>query len=324
MTRPALLSAVAIALAAVAVTGCGSTHDTALDRSLAAIATPVATPAPAAPATPAGHCRNLTASLRPPATLPSPGQFPSGSLMERIRRRGRLVAGVDQNTLLFSYRNPLDGRIEGFEIDVLRRLARALLGNPNAIEFKAVTTAQRLPFVQQGKVDVVADAVTITCDRKRQVDFSSVYYDAAQRLLVPAGSPIHSSADLADRRVCATQGSTSLQTLQTVASSARPFPVAQRTDCLVALQEDRVDAVTSDDAILLGFRAQDPYTRIVGPALAREPYGLAISKRHPEFVRFVNGVLANMRADGAWRAIHRRWLGRFVPAPRPPRARYVS
>ena len=113
--------------------------------------------------------------------------------MAAIRRRGRLRAGVDQNTLLLGYANPLHGqRIEGFEIDLLHELSRALFGRPDRIEFHALTTAERLSAVQNGTVDIVADAVTINCYRATQVDFSSVYLSAGQRVLVPADSPARS------------------------------------------------------------------------------------------------------------------------------------
>jgi polar amino acid transport system substrate-binding protein len=248
--------------------------------------------------------------------------MPAGSYMRSIQRRGKLVAGVDQNTLLFSYLNPFTGRIEGFEVDMLRQLAKAIVGNPNAIELKAITTAERLPFVQHDQVDIVADAITITCARRRQVDFSSVYFDAAQRVLVPKNSAARGLGDLGGKRVCATVGSTSLETIRQAPSKPVPYALPQRTDCLVALQEGRVAALSTDDAILLGFKAQDPYTKIVGPRLADEPYGMAINRAHPEFVRFVNGVLASMRSDGTWAAIYRRWLGRVAPATRPPTPHY--
>ena len=225
-------------------------------------------------------------------------------------------------TWLFGYLRASTGRIQGFEVDVLRQIAKAIFGDPNRIELRALTTAQRLTAVDSGAVDVVADAVTITCARLREVAFSTVYYDAVQRLLVPATSHVRGIRDLTHRRVCATAGSTTLQSIK--ANPAKPiaYPVEQRTDCLVALQEGKVDAISSDDAILLGFRAQDPNTRIVGAPLAPEPYGIAIARQHPDFVRFVNGVLARMRADGSWRAIHRRWLGALTPTPAPPPARY--
>jgi polar amino acid transport system substrate-binding protein len=91
---------------------------------------------------------------------------------------------------------------------------------------------------------------------------------------------------------------------------------------MVALQQGRTDAISTDDAILFGFQAQDPNTRVVGPRFSREPYGLGINKQHPDFVRFVNGVLARMRADGTWAAIYRKWLGKFGRVPEPPVARY--
>src|SRR5262249_24981038 len=157
----------------------------------------------------------------------------------------------------------------------------------------------RRSAVQDGTVDVVADAYTITCYRKTQVAFSSVYLEAGQRVLVPADSPARSLADLRGKRVCATQTSTSIAKLKQY-PGVIPYPVSQRTDCLVALQRGEVDGITSDDAILLGFQAQDPYTKLIGPDIEREPYGMAISQSHPDLVRFVNGVLARMRADGTW------------------------
>jgi polar amino acid transport system substrate-binding protein len=307
---------------AVVAAGCGSTSDEAQRLSLSALATPVATVKSKSTSTPTVRCADPTASLRPPATMPRPGAMPAGSYMAAIRRRGRLVAGVDQNTLLFGYLRPSTGKIEGFEIDLLREVARAIFGDPDRVDLKALTTTQRLPSVQSGAVDIVADAVSMTCDRRRQVAFSSVYFDAGQRLLVPATSRVRSLRDLRGRRVCATSGSTTLQRISRSPAKPIPFPVAQRTDCLVALQQGRVDAVSSDDTILLGFRAQDPNTKIVGPRIHDEPYGMAIARGHPEFVRFVNGVLDRLRRDGTWRRIHRRWLGGLAPTPAPPRAHY--
>jgi polar amino acid transport system substrate-binding protein len=246
--------------------------------------------------------------------------------MRRIQDRGRLIAGVDQNTLRLSYLNPLTGRLEGFEIDLVRELARQLLGDPHKVDFRVVTSAQRIPAIQERRVDMVADAFTITCDRRRDVAFSTPYLDAGQRLLVRTSSPIRGLADLNGRRVCATTTSTSMQNIRDAHVGAIPYPVAQRTDCLVALQEGAVGAVTSDDAILLGFQVQDPYTKIVGPRFSQEPYGIGIDRSHPDFVRFVNGALARMRADGTWTRLSDRWLAGLggAHAARPPEARYAG
>ena len=94
------------------------------------------------------------------------------------------------------------------------------------------------------------------------------------------------------------------------------------TDCLVLLQQGDVAAISTDDSILDGLAAQDPWTKIIGPRLTNEPYGLAISKQHPEFVRFVNAVLQQLRTDGQWKASYARWLGLRPKAP--PAAQYAG
>jgi polar amino acid transport system substrate-binding protein len=305
---PRRLWLLALAGMAAAVCACGSTNDEALRASRTALRAPP--PPPSSSPEPQGSCAHKTWSLRPAGPGPS---------VEAIRRRGRLRAGVDQNTLLLGYANPLHvQRIEGFEIDLLHELSRALFGRPDQIDFYALTTAERRSAVQDGTVDILADAYTVTCYRTTKVDFSTVYLSAGQRVLVPSNSPARSLRDLRGKRVCATQGSTSIAALKQF-PGVIPYPVAQRTDCLVALQRGEVDAITSDDAILLGFQAQDPYTKLIGSAIEPEPYGMAISKRHPDLVRFVNRELARMRADGTWQRLYRKWL---PGTPRHPPVHY--
>jgi polar amino acid transport system substrate-binding protein len=311
-----------IAVAGALLAGCASSSDRATVVSLTALETPTPVLADTASGASDVKCSNPTASLRPPSAMPAPRQMPARSFMRKIQRRGSLIAGVDQNTLLFAYLNPFTGNIQGFEIDLLRQIAKAILGKPK-IEFEAITTAQRQSFVQTGRVDIVADAYTINCDRLRYVDFSTVYYDAGQRLLVPKTSHVRGIGDLSGEKVCVTKKGTARKYLATYAADhpkRHPirYQVDQRTDCLVALQQGAVAAIASDDAILLGFARQDPYTKLVGPRFTDEPYGMAISKSHPDFVRFVNGVLARVRADGTWSALYRKWLGsvaRTRPAP---------
>jgi polar amino acid transport system substrate-binding protein len=235
--------------------------------------------------------------------------------MAKIRARGYLIAGVDQSTYHFGFLNPLNGQIEGFDIDMIRAVAQAIFGNPNKVQFKAITDAQRIPDILSGAVDIVAHTMTITCVRLQQVDFSSVYFDAAQRVLVLNNSPAKSLADLKGQKGCATTGSDSLSVI--AKAGAVPVAVSYWTDCLVLLQQDDVAAISTDDSILDGLAAQDPWTKLVGGRLTDEPYGLAISKQYPEFVRFVNAVLAQLRSDGQWAASYRHWIGTPVPPQQP-------
>jgi polar amino acid transport system substrate-binding protein len=322
----ALLSALTVLLA-----GCGAIGPTEAQLARAPVVLPAgasqAGATTAAPTATGGGC-NATASLPPTGPLPRPGQMPAGSFMQKIVERGYLIAGVDQNTYLWGYRDPATGQLGGFDIDMLREVSRALFGDPNRIRFVVVPNAQRVPAVQSGAVDIVAETMTINCQRKMLIDFSTVYYNAGQRILAPANSAIRGPRDLAGRRVCATAGSTSLTNLMalTLKPPVRTVAVTNQSDCLVLLQQGQVDAISTDDTILQGLAAQDPGVRLVGPAFTSEPYGMAISKAHPDFVAFVNAVLARERADGTWASIYKRWLGRLNggKAPSPPVATYTS
>jgi polar amino acid transport system substrate-binding protein len=257
-----------------------------------------------------------TASLRPSG----PPRVIPGSFMAKIRARGYLIAGVDQSTYHFGYLNPRNGKIEGFDIDMVHAVAAAIFGNPDKVQFKAISDAQRIPDIRSGAVDIVAHTMTINCERLQQVDFSTVYFDAGQRVLVEANSPARSLAGLGGKRVCATAGSTSIANIRAAPSHPVPVAVPFWTDCLVLLQQGDVAAISTDDSILDGLAAQDPWTKIVGPRFTSEPYGLAISRQHPDFVRFVNAVLQRLRASGQWAASYARWVG--TPVPEPPPARY--
>ena len=88
------------------------------------------------------------------------------------------------------------------------------------------------------------------------------------------------------------------------------------------LLQRQVDAVSTDDSILAGLVSQDPYLQIVGPSMNEEPYGIGVNKQNTGLVRFVNGTLQRIRADGTWNTLYRKWLTVLGPAPAPPAARY--
>ena len=263
-------------------------------------------------------CDPTASSLRPSG----PPQVTPGSFMAKIRARGYLVAGVDQSTYHFGFLNPLNGQIEGLDIDMIRAVATAIFGDASSahLHLKAISDEQRKPDVMSGTVDIVAHTMTISCDRLKYLDFSSVYFDAHQRVLVLKNSKATSLDDLRGQKVCATTASDSVARI--AAAKAIPVPVTYWTDCLVLLQQGDVAAISTDDAILDGLAAQDPWTKLIGPPIADEPYGLAISKQHPEFVRFVNAVLQQLRTNGQWAASYRHWIG--TPVAPIPQAHYAG
>lgn len=268
---------------------------------------------------------NPQGSLRPAGPLPPPGHMPPASTMARIYQRGYLIAGVDQTIYLDSYRDPVTDQLEGFDIDIARQIAQAIFGNPDRVEFRAIISAQRIPLIRDGAVDLVADSMTITCARQKLVDFSSDYFNAGQTLLVPSDSDVTSIGQLGGQKVCAATGTTSIQQIQVQPSRPVPVAVNNWTDCLVMLEQGQVAAVSTDNSVLAGLVAQDPQTKLTGPLFTTEQHGIAISKTAPDLVRFVNAVLEQMRTDGTWTMLYEKWFGtRLGPVPAPPLPAYRS
>ena len=290
-----------------------------LFRTLGAIAL-VATLAVAQSATAAP---DVTASLRPNATLPRPMAMPDGSTMKKIQERGRLIVGVSQDKFAIGYLNPLTNELEGFDIEIAKAMARAIFGDERKIQFVAVASADRIPLIQAGKVDLVISTFTINAARKNDIAFSEVYYMAGQKILVHRDSAATSIKELSGKRVCAPKGSTSAKNLMQANPQAVLVETVEYTDCLVLFQMRQVDAISTDDVILAGLAKQDPFARVVGTSFTAEPYGIGMSKDQSDLVRFVNGVLVQMKKDGTWTRIYDKWFG-ANGAQEPPRGVYTD
>jgi polar amino acid transport system substrate-binding protein len=324
MTRK-WVPAVAVGAVALLAAACGSTGTLVDPAPPHAVERPAPVGVEINPPPPTGNARqgpscDPTASL-PPMVLPSAGQMPNGT-MRKIQDRGRLVAGVDQNTYLFGFRNPSTNTLEGFDIDRVREVAAAIFGDPDKVHYKVISSAERIPALKSGEVDIVVRTMTATCERWQEINFSAIYYVAGQRLLVDKSSPVASLDELGGKRVCAARGSTSIATISRHAS--KPVPVATDTwsDCLVMLQQGQVVAVSTDDTILAGMAAQDPNVKMAGPRFTEEPYGIGVPKANEDMVRFVNAVLEKSVRDGKWGESYARWLGRTGETALPPTPNY--
>lgn len=261
-------------------------------------------------------------------TLPPNDQKPE-ELVPKILARGRLIVGLDQGSNLFSFRDPVSGQLEGFDVDLAKEIARDIFGSPERVEFRSLTSAERIEALQNGRVDVVVKSMSITCERRQSVRFSAPYYSANQRLLTLRGNGIEELADLDGKRVCVARGTTSASRLRDVTDTLQVLTVNTWADCLVAIQQDQVDAVTTDDAILAGMAAQDPNLQIVGAQVAAEPYGVGIAQSTPGnntdgLVRQVNKTLERIRSDGRWNEMFSHWLGGYSSSSTMPAPTYVD
>ena len=273
---------------------------------------------PLSPDKTANNC-DPTASLRP---FDNPAD--ADAAVANIRARGRLIVGLDIGSNLFSFRDPITGEIVGFDVDIAGEVARDIFGNPAQVEYRILSSDERVTALQKGEVDAVVKTMTITCDRRKQVNFSTVYLDASQRILAPRDSPITKPTDLSGKRVCVAKGTTSLHRIREIAPPPIVVEVVNWADCLVTLQQRQVDAVSTDDSILAGLVSQDPYLHIVGPNMGTQPYGIGVQLDNTGLVKFVNGTLERVRRDGTWNTLYRKWLTVLGPAPAPPNPRYVD
>ncbi|MEJ2856024.1 MULTISPECIES: glutamate ABC transporter substrate-binding protein [unclassified Saccharothrix] len=266
-------------------------------------------------------------SLRPSGPLPPPGtRFTTGAL-STITQRGKVIVGVDQNLSKFGSVNPLTGELEGFDVDIAREIAKALFGDENAVEFVVVDFSDNFDKLAAREVDLLADSITITCERRytRQVMFSTDYFFSGQRVMVPKSSPVKGIEDLRGKRVCAPNGTTSIGRIMDPALGLVPVAVREFSDCLVLLQQGQIDAISSTDSVLLGLVEQDPTTHLVGPRFSEEHHGLAMREGDEDLVRYVNAVLEQLRADGTWSRLYGKWLVDLEPVlPSPPPALYVD
>lgn len=263
----------------------------------------------------------LVACAAPTGAGPAGGvpQAPAGTLLRKIQDRGKIIIGVKYDIPTFGYLNPRTNQLEGFDVDLGKAIARELLGDEKRAEFTQARSADRIPFLNTGQVDLVLSTMTANEERAREIDFTDTYYVAGQSLLVRKDSAIAGIRDLAGKTVCSVSGSTSEKTIRERAPQAQVILFGTYSECVQGLDTGRADAVTTDDIILLGFakEAPDRY-KVVGGQFTVEPYAGGIAKGNPELLAAVNAAIGRIKASGEWKRIYEKNLpGVAVPEPPP-------
>jgi glutamate transport system substrate-binding protein len=244
-------------------------------------------------------------------------QFPADTTPGRIQERGEITIGVKFDVPPFGFKNPQTNKVEGFDVDMGKFIAAELGVEPKFIE---AISDNRIPFLQKGTVDLILSTMTINAERDQEIDFSEPYYIARGRILVPKGSNIKGLGDLAGNSVCTALGSTYEETLREDAPRADLKLVDTYSECLELLQNEAVDAVSTDDVILTGMIIQDDSLEMVGDALTTEPYGVGIKEGDKELKSVVDGVLKKVEDDGRWEETYGEWVGRHIGRQeQPPR-----
>jgi glutamate transport system substrate-binding protein len=278
--------------AILAVAGCVALTlpATAATKKTVKKTTTKAKPTTVAPTTAAPAAASATAKL--PATA------------EKIKAKGKVTIGVKFDVPFMGLQNAVTGDVTGFDTEIGKLVAKAIFGTDKGkIEWVEAISRNREPFIQENKVDLVISTYTINDARKKLIDFAGPYVSAKQDILIYKidADTIKSVSDLNGRKVCSVQGSTSLNNVRREAPRADVVAFNTYSECVEALKDGRVQAVTTDDLILISFAKKFPAFQLVGKPFTDEPYGIGLKRCDTEMRNWLNDLIEKSVANGDYK-----------------------
>ncbi|AIY01486.1 glutamate-binding protein [Arthrobacter sp. PAMC 25486] len=229
---------------------------------------------------------------------------------DAIKSSGKITIGVKEDQPGLGYFNAATGVRSGFDIEIATWMAASLGVAADKIDFKPIPSANRESALANGDVDLYVGTYSITDKRKKLVDFAGPYFVTGQGLLVAKdNTDITSEKDLAGKKVCSATGSTPIQNIRDNFPEATPVEFDIYSKCVDALKSGTVDAVTTDQAILLGFASQEPdKLKVVGEPFTTENYGIGLPLGDTALQTFLNTTLTD--GNATWTKIFDATLGK--------------
>lgn len=244
---------------------------------------------------------------------------------DRMKSRGKVIVGVKEDQPNLGFKDPTTNTFSGFDIDVARLVAAKLGFSTDKIEYKAIPSANREQAISNGDIDYYVGTYSITDDRKKLVGFAGPYFVAGQDLLVRKDESAITGPDTLDgKKVCSATGSTPIQRIRTEYPKAQIVEFEKYSQCVEQLISKQVDVVTTDDAILKGYAAQQPdQLKVIGKPFSEEKYGIGLPRDDKALRDKVNDILQTAMDDGTWQKIYDATLGKSgSPANKPTLERY--
>ncbi|HEX5595259.1 MAG TPA: glutamate ABC transporter substrate-binding protein [Micromonosporaceae bacterium] len=242
--------------------------------------------------------------------------FPAGSTMEKLSNAQKITVGTKFDQPGFGMKG-LDGKPAGFDVEIAKIIA-AELGIPaDKIEYIETPSAVREEVLEQGKADIVVATYTINDKRKERIAFAGPYYEAGQNIMVRKDETGITGPDAfkaGDKKVCSVTGSTPADEIKNYVKDVGSQLVLFDTydKCRDALKGGQVDAVTTDNVILLGYIANDEASfKMAGDNFTKEPYGIGVKKDDTDFRNFINDLLEKIFEDGRWKKAWDETAGKF-------------
>jgi glutamate transport system substrate-binding protein len=259
-------------------------------------------------------------------TTPTPTAevtFEAGTTMAKLKAAQKITIGTKFDQPLFGLKG-LDGKPTGFDVEIGKIIAAELGIAADKIEWVETKSAVREEVIEQSKVDLVVATYTINDTRKQRVGFAGPYYVAGQDIMVRKDDNSITGPDSfkdGTKKVCSVTGSTPAKKIEEYVKdkTAQIVLFGGYAQCVEALKTKVVDAVTTDNVILLGFVDQDPTAfKILSKPFTQEPYGIGVKKDDTKFRDFINDVLEKIYADGRYAKAWADTVGDVAPAPTGP------
>lgn len=235
----------------------------------------------------------------------------SGSAtFDKIKKDGKIVIGVKDDQPGLGYKDPTTNQYSGFDIQIAEWMAASLGVDKSNIEFKPVASSNRETALANGQVDLYVGTYSITDKRKALVGFAGPYFVTGQGLLVAkSNDTIKSKDDLKGKTVCSATGSTPIQNIKQNFPDTKTKEFDVYSKCVDELKNGGVDAVTTDEAILLGYASQDPDNlKVVGTPFTTENYGIGLKKGDTALKDYLNKILTD--GHSTWQKIYDATLGK--------------
>jgi len=257
------------------------------------------------------------------AVLLTAGPAAHAQTLDKVKASGSIAVAYRESSIPFSY---LDDKAQpvGFGWEICQRIVdevRKATGRADLkVTTQAVTSANRIPLLMNGTIDIECGSTTNNSDRGKQVAFATNYFYTGTRLLVKAGSPIKSVADLKGRKVVSTTGTTNFRIMRALNDERslgfELIGAKDHSESQLVVASGRADAFAMDDILLYGLAASSANPRewtVVGESIQVEPYAIMMRKDDPSFKALVDGVLARLMDSGEFERMYTRWFLQPIP-----------
>jgi glutamate/aspartate transport system substrate-binding protein len=257
------------------------------------------------------------------AALAAGGAFAqAGDTLAKVKSSGVITMGVRDSSGALSYTLG-DGKYAGFHYELCERIianVEKAVGRKVEVKYQSVTSQNRIPLVQNGTVDIECGSTTNNAARQKDVSFAVTTYVEEVRIAVKANSGITNIAQLKDRNVATTTGTTSVQLLRKhERANGIDFKEVfgkDHADSFLLLESGRADAFVMDGQILAGNIAASKSPadyKIVGEVLSVEPIAIMIRKDDPAFKKLADDTLRDLMKSGEVAKLYDKWFVQPIP-----------